>query len=145
MKLVFFSRNEDYVDVLLFRLNQLLVLSLPESQFPLNISTKIIKLFNQLIQSSEKFSNKQFRIIFDTKKFVESGSNKLRDLALSTKIKSNISEYKYIVEYFLKILEIKTGDKSDEDGQFFTRNSSFYSVYLEHMLNLFKVKFIFIF
>ncbi|RMZ95082.1 hypothetical protein BpHYR1_022135 [Brachionus plicatilis] len=130
--------NEDYIDVLMFRLNQLLVLSLPESQFPLNISTKIIKLFNQLILSSDKFAKKQFRIIFDTKNFVESGSNKLRDLALSTKIKSNISEYKYIIEYFFKILEIKNGDKSEEEGEFLTRNSSFYSIFLAHMLNLFK-------
>lgn len=122
----------------MFRLNQLLVLGLPESQFPLNISTKIIKLFNQLIQSSQKFAKKQFQIIFDSKNFIESGSNKLKDLALITKIKSNISEYKYVVEYFLKILEIKNEDK-DEDAHFLTRNSSFYCVYLEHMLNLFKV------
>ncbi|CAF0703798.1 unnamed protein product, partial [Brachionus calyciflorus] len=144
---ILLERNEGYTDVLLFRLNQFLAQShSPSSQLPLNVSTKVIKLFDQLISSSDKLAKKQYQIIFDTKNFVESSSNnqcdltsKLKDLALSNKRKSANGEYDYLIDYYLNIAEIKSDDLSDEDKlSHLTRNSSFYVVFYRHIFNLLK-------
>lgn len=145
-----FLRNEDYSNLIFFKLNQLLI---ENKSSQVNTSLKVFKILNTLARNSTKLAQRLFQIVFNTQRFLQLKENnqfnltkKFQELILSNANETDEeTKYDILIDYYVEAIRLTLNSallqdiNKSENGTLFINNCIYHLSFSEYLLQLFKV------